>query len=57
MLGCGCTLLLIAVWSVHKLYKRYREQVTNYNIYVELAIQIMGNIVKICLAKYQVQDQ
>ena len=38
MLGCGCTLLLIAVWSIHKLYKRKREQVTKYNIYVELTI-------------------
>ena len=35
MLGCGCTLLVIVAWSVHKLYKRKREQVTKYNIYIE----------------------
>ena len=32
MLGCGCTLLLIVAWSIHKYYKRNREQVTKYNI-------------------------
>ena len=48
MLGCGCTLLFIAGWFIHKLYKRNRVQVTKYNIYLELTIQIMANIVKIC---------
>ena len=33
IIGCGCTLLIIIFWSIHKVHiKRKREKVTKYNI-------------------------
>ena len=41
ILASGCSMLLVILWSIHKIYKRKRAQVVNYNISINVSEQQM----------------